>query len=62
LLAAFIVLFLIGYLAAPFAPALPESVAHLLTAVVFLLGAVFVVIVLRLIEALVKQVFEELEL
>jgi hypothetical protein len=61
-LAAFVVFFLTGYLAAPFAPALPESAANLLTAVVFLFGAVFVVIVLRLIETLVKQVFEELEL
>ncbi len=62
ILAAFIVFFLLGYLAAPFAPSLPSSAAHLLTAVVFLFGAVFVVIVLRLIEELVKQVFEELEL
>jgi hypothetical protein len=62
LLVGFILFFLIGYLVAPFTPRLPPSVAHLLTAIVFLFGAVFVVIVLRLIDALVRQVFEELEL
>jgi hypothetical protein len=62
LLVGFIVFFLVGYLVAPFTPALPPAVAHLLTAIVFLFGALFVVIVLRLIDALVRQVFEELEL
>lgn len=59
----FIVLFLMGYLAGPFLPMLGDSIWPLiLTAVVFLFGAVFVVLVLRLIHQLIQQVFKELEM
>jgi len=63
ILLAFIVLFLLGYLAGPFLPLLGDSIWPLiLTSVVFLFGAVFVVLVLRLIQTLIQQVFKELEM
>lgn len=59
----FIILFLLGYLAGPFLPMLGDTLWPLiLTAVVFLFGAVFVVLVLRLIHNLIQQVFKELEM
>ena len=62
LLTAFIVFFLAGYLVAPFAPQLEPELGLILAAVVFLFGAVFVIIVLSLISALMKKVFDELQL
>jgi hypothetical protein len=60
-LTGFIVFFLLGYLAGPFLPMLDDPAYGLmLTAVVFLFGALFVVLVLRIIEALVRKVFQEL--
>ena len=61
-LLAFVVIFLIGYLAAPLCLWLPAEWSLLLTAVVFLLGAVFVILVLSLVRSLVEQVFAELKL
>lgn len=62
LLLGFIVLFLLGYVAGPFLPDLGQEITLILTAVVFLFGAIFVVIVLGVIEKLIKRVFEELGL
>jgi len=63
ILLGFIVLFLLGYLAGPFLPMLGDTIWPLiLTAVVFLFGAIFVVLVLRLIQNLIQQVFKELEM
>ncbi|MCU0665147.1 MAG: hypothetical protein MUC50_22830 [Myxococcota bacterium] len=61
LMLAFVVLFTAAYLASPLLPLLPAEYALLGTAVVFLLGAVFVALVLNIIRALIKQVFEELK-
>lgn len=60
LLIGFIVFFLLGYIAGPFLPQLGHEVTLLLTSLVFVFGAVFVVIVLKIIEKLIRQVFEEL--
>ena len=60
LLGLFIGLFLLGYGVAPWLPELPPEISYLLTSGVFFMGAIFVVIVLRVIENLVTQVFEEL--
>ena len=62
LLGAFVVLFLAGYLAAPILQTLKGDVALLLMAVVFLFGAIFVVLVLRIIHGLVEQVVKDLRL
>lgn len=62
LLVAFIALFLVGYLVSPLLPRLPAQVSFVLVSVVFLLGAVYVVLVLWLIGRLVHQVMEELDL
>ena len=62
LLASFILIFLAGYLVAPFIPQLPLGASLLLVGFVFLFGAIFVVLVLHLIERLVRQVFEDLKI
>jgi len=49
-----------GYAVAPFMPSLPREVGLILVAVVYLLGAAFVVLVLSLIRSLIKKVFAEL--
>jgi Flp pilus assembly pilin Flp len=56
----FIIAFLGGYIAALWLPSMEEGAASLLVGFVFLFGAVFVVIVLRLVQTLVSQVFDEL--
>ncbi len=43
-----IVLFAIGYLTTPFFPSLPEFVKDVVVGVMFLFGAIFVVIVIKL--------------
>ena len=60
-LLAFVVLFFIGYIVAPWLARYPE-LANLLMAGVFVAGAVFVVMVMRLLEQLVSKVLEELRL
>lgn len=60
LMLVFVGLFTLTYLASPLLPLLPAEYAVVLTAAVFLLGAVFVALVLNIIRALIKQVFEEL--
>jgi len=62
LLFGFILFFLCGYLVAPLMVQLDCAYMQLLTGLVFLFGAVFVVIVLGLLSRLVKQIFEELQL
>lgn len=62
LMLAFILFFFAGYAAAPFAPALPHTVGLILTATVFLMGAIFVILVLRLIDRLIKRVYQELKI
>jgi hypothetical protein len=61
-LAWFIVLFLVSYLSTPWFPYLPHAVVTFVASLVFLFGAVFVVIVLWLIERLIGQVFDELKM
>jgi hypothetical protein len=60
-LIAFIGLFFAGYVVAPWLARFPE-VANLLMAGVFVAGAVFVVLVLRLLEKLMGKVLSELRL
>ena len=62
LLTVFIALFLTSYLCGPIFPRLSAAAVSLFTALVFLAGAVFVVIVLRVLDSLVRQVFDELKL
>jgi hypothetical protein len=59
---AFIVVFLAGYAISPLIFQISKDVALLLTAVVFLLGAIFVLIVLHVIRTLILRVFQELDL
>ena len=61
-LMALIIFFTIGYLVGPFMPQLGCQWVMILTAVVFLFGAIFVVLVLWLIQKLIKQVFDELKM
>ncbi|MCP4678138.1 MAG: hypothetical protein GY854_22010 [Deltaproteobacteria bacterium] len=56
-----IVLFMLGYVVAPFMPRLPTETILLLMGIVFFFGAVYVVLVLWLIKRLVRQVKETLE-
>lgn len=60
LLLGFIAVFMLGYAIAPLAPRMSREAALLLMSAVFLSGAIFVVIVLRLIDSLVRKVFDEL--
>ena len=62
LLLVFIVSFFIAYVTAPFLVCLDTELTILLTAMVFLLGAVFVVIVLGVLRSLIQQVYKELDL
>jgi hypothetical protein len=48
ILAGLIVMFAVGYLSTPFFPMLPQAAKDLLVGVIFLFGAVFVVIVIKL--------------
>ncbi len=50
-----VVLFTLGYLATPFFPLLPEAVRQLLVGGIFLGGAVFVVVVVRLFQRVVDE-------
>lgn len=58
----FILFFLVAYLVTPFLLSIPPEYGFILMGVVFLFGALFVVLVLRLIDSLVRKVFEELDL
>jgi hypothetical protein len=57
----FVAVFTAGYLSGPFFPYLPADLVILIAAFVFLFGAIFVIIVLRMIGALTQQVFEQLD-
>ncbi len=61
-LTAFIILFTAGYLLSPLFPSLPRDFGLIVMAMVFLLGALFVSLVLWIIKALIGQVFKELKL
>ena len=56
-----IVIFAAGYFTALYMPKLPMEVNLLLVAMIYLFGAMFVVLVLWLIKNLVRQVMHELE-
>lgn len=58
----FIVLFFVAYLSTPFILQATGEYALLLSAGVFLLGAIFVIIVLRIIKTLIRRVFQELDI
>ena len=62
LLGAFVVLFLVGYLATPILQRLKGDMALIAMAFVLLFGAIFVVLVLRVIQGLVGQVIKDLRL
>lgn len=47
-------LFALGYLATPFANLLPEQTLRLIVAVIFLFGAVYVLITVKLIHRIIK--------
>jgi hypothetical protein len=55
-LAALVVLFTLGYLATPFFPLLPQDVQHLFVGVIFLGGAVFVLVVVNLFQRIVSEI------
>jgi hypothetical protein len=62
LLLALIVLFLGAYLFAPMLPSFPPEFSFVLVGVVFFLGAIYVVLVLRLVTRLMQKVLGALEL
>ena len=49
-------LFTIGYLSTPFFPLLPEDIKQLIVGVVFLAGAIFVVIVINLFYKVIQDI------
>lgn len=49
-----VVLFTVGYFATPFASLLPEEVLRLIVALIFLFGAIYVVITVKLIRNIIK--------
>lgn len=51
-------LFTLGYLATPFASQLSEQMLRLIVAVIFLFGAVYVVITVKLIHRIIKVLSE----
>lgn len=53
--------FAVGYAAALFMPGMSVEIAWLMTAGIFFLGAIFVVMVLRLITTLSQKILRELE-
>lgn len=48
-------LFALGYLATPFANLLPEQMLRLIVSVIFLFGAIYVVITVKLIHRIIKE-------
>ena len=62
IMAGLIYFFAVGYLAAFFAPQLPVEYFLMLTAAVFLFGALFVVIVLTVIGRTIRRAFEQLQI
>ncbi|WP_333839193.1 hypothetical protein [Pelomicrobium sp.] len=55
LLTLLVMLFTVGYLATPFFPLLPPDVANLIVSLIFLFGAVYVVITVRLIYRIIEE-------
>lgn len=55
MLTSLIVMFTIGYLATPFFRLLPQEVKDLLVGVIFLAGAIFVVIVIKLYFKIIEE-------
>jgi hypothetical protein len=55
LLMLLVMLFTVGYLATPFFPLLPTDVANLIVSLIFLFGAVYVVITVRLIYRIIEE-------
>jgi hypothetical protein len=58
LLSVLVLLFTIGYLATPFFGKLPADILQLLVACIFVAGAVYVLITIRLIYAIIKELTE----
>lgn len=54
-----VLLFALGYLATPFAGALPEDMLRLIVSLIFLFGAIYVVITVRLIHRIIKAFSSE---
>lgn len=49
-----VILFTLGYLTTPFASSLPEELLRLIVSMIFLFGAVYVVITVKLIHRIIK--------
>lgn len=62
LLVVFIGMFTAGYLFAPLMPKIPPAVGLVVMSLVYLFGALYVILVLWLIQSLVRKVMAELEL
>lgn len=62
ILLALILIFTLGYLASPAMTFLPLQASLVFVGVIFFLGAVYVVVVLWLIQHLISRVIEELDL
>jgi len=58
LLTSLVAMFTVGYLATPFFNQLPMEVQQLLVAVIFLFGAIYVAITVRLIHTVITELME----
>jgi hypothetical protein len=57
-LTALVSLFTLGYLATPFFSQLPEDVLRLIVALIFLFGAIYVVITVKLIHTVITELMD----
>ncbi|MDA8225566.1 MAG: hypothetical protein M0T86_06575 [Betaproteobacteria bacterium] len=53
-----VALFTIGFLATPFFDQLPQNILRLLVAIIFLLGAVYVSVTIRMIYNIIRELIE----
>jgi hypothetical protein len=53
-----VVLFMFGYLTTPFFGAIPEDVLRLIVSAIFFFGAIYVVITIKLIYQIIKELSE----
>lgn len=58
MLTALVSLFTLGYLATPFFNQLPEDMLRLIVALIFLFGAIYVVITVKLIHTVITELME----
>ncbi len=53
-----VVIFTVGYLTAPFFDQLPDDMLRLVVAAIFLLGAIYVSVTIRMIHNVIKELLE----